>query len=182
MDLPDISQRNALYNENKNFIDENNILRAEFENLKKQIIILKREKNQLENEKNSSKNENINSNDENKTLQNELNIKIDNSQINNSNNEIKNIKINNNINFDDIIRDKLILIKFITKDQKVGIFLTCKNSDIFIKIEEKLYDKYPEYKEYNTYFTVNGRSVKRFKTIQENNIKNNDNIFLEILE
>ena len=118
MDLPDISQRNALYNENKNFIDENNILRAEFENLKKQIIILKREKNKLENEKNSSKNENINSNDENKTLQNELNIKIDNSQINNSNNEIKNIKINNNINFDDIIRDKLILIKFITKDQK----------------------------------------------------------------
>ena len=182
MDFPEINQRNTLYNENKNYIDENNLLKDEFENLKKQIVILKREKYNLENEKNISKNESINSNNENNTLHNELNIKIENSQIKNSINEIKNLKINNNINLEDIIRDELISIQFKTKDQKVDLFLTCKNTDIFIKIEEKLYDKYPEYKEYNTYFTVNGRSVKRFKTIQENNIKNFDNIFLEILE
>ena len=48
--------------------------------------------------------------------------------------------------------------------------------------EEKLYDEYPEFKEVNTYFTVNGRLIKRFKSMLENNIRDNDKILLNIYE
>ena len=38
---------------------------------------------------------------------------------------------------------------------------------------------FPDFKNYETYFEVNTRRIKRFKTIEENNIKNNDiiNVF-----
>ena len=41
-----------------------------------------------------------------------------------------------------------------------------------------LYDEYPEYKETENYFLVNGNRVKRFKTIKENQIKNGKPIIL----
>ena len=53
---------------------------------------------------------------------------------------------------------------------------------MFVRIEEKLYNEYPEYKDLNTYFTVNGRIVKRFRSMLENNIRNNDKILLNIYE
>ena len=178
MGYPDIYEENVL---SKNIV-ENNLLKSEIAKLKNQIDGLKKEINILKNEKNILKNENINLNNENNTLQNELNIKIENSQINNSGGEIKNLKISNNINLEDINSDELISIQLGIKEQKLETSFFCKKKDIFIKIEEKFYDKYPEYKEYNINFKVNGRSIKRFKTIEENNIKNLDVIFLEILK
>ena len=38
------------------------------------------------------------------------------------------------------------------------------------------------YRESNNFFTVNGRPIKRFKTINDNGIKNGDNICLFITE
>jgi len=39
-------------------------------------------------------------------------------------------------------------------------------------VEEKLYKKFPEYRETNNCFLANGKEVLRFKTISENNIGN----------
>ena len=53
----------------------------------------------------------------------------------------------------------------------------CKNTELFVKIEERLYKTFPQYKDYETYFVVNGKNgkrIKRFKTLDENNIKTND--------
>ena len=36
----------------------------------------------------------------------------------------------------------------------------------------------PKYKEYNTYLTANGSTVKRFKTIEENKIKKGNTIII----
>ena len=60
--------------------------------------------------------------------------------------------------------------------------MTCKNTDLFVTLEGKLYDDYPEYKNYDTFFQVNTRKIKRFKTIEENNIKSNDIISIFVIE
>ena len=78
--------------------------------------------------------------------------------------------------------EKIFAINIISTDHKVYHPIACKNTDIFVKLEEELYDEYPEYKEVNTYFTCNGKVIKRFKSIQENDIKNHDKILLNIYD
>ena len=58
--------------------------------------------------------------------------------------------------------------------------LPCKNTDLFVRLEEKLNNDYPQLKNHETYFEVQTRRIKRFKTLEENNIKSNDiiNIFI----
>ena len=58
--------------------------------------------------------------------------------------------------------------------------LPCKNTNLFIRLEEILNNKFPELKKHETYFMVNTTRIKRFQTLEENNIKDNDkiNIFL----
>ena len=58
--------------------------------------------------------------------------------------------------------------------------VVCKNTDLFIRLEEKLYNEYPDFKNYETYFEVKTKRIKRFKTLDENKIKNGDviNVFI----
>ena len=58
--------------------------------------------------------------------------------------------------------------------------LPCKNTNLFIRLEEILNNTFPLLKKHETYFVVNTKRIKRFQTLDENNIKNNDtiNIFL----
>ena len=67
-------------------------------------------------------------------------------------------------------------------DNSINYCIPCKNVDIFVRLEEKLYNEYPKYKDLNTYFTVNGRVNKRFKSIKENDLKNFDKILLNVYE
>ena len=53
-------------------------------------------------------------------------------------------------------------------------------TDTFNKIEEKIYNEYPEYKDFNINFTVNGNKIKRYKTIDENKIKDGNIIIINI--
>ena len=78
--------------------------------------------------------------------------------------------------------EDIISIQIISTDQKVDIKIPCSLIDTFVRIEEILYDSYPEYKDNSTYFTVNGETVQRFKTIQENKIRNNQTILLNVFE
>jgi len=43
-----------------------------------------------------------------------------------------------------------------------------------------LYEKYPNYTETENFFVVGGKKINRSKSIEENNIKNNDIITLII--
>ena len=115
------------------------------------------------------------------SLQLDLNTKI--TEINNLKNQLNSSNNNNNnldlINFKQ--GDKIIVAHFKSIDQNVDHPIACKNTDIFVRIEEQLYDKFPEYKEYsNTFFTVNGTMIKRFKSMEDNKIKNGDKIILNI--
>ena len=78
--------------------------------------------------------------------------------------------------------EKIMAVNFITTDETLNLASPCKNTDIFAKLEEQLYNEYPQFKDFNTYFTVGGNIVKRFKTIEENKIKKSDSIILNISE
>ena len=51
-----------------------------------------------------------------------------------------------------------------------------------MKIEDIIYNKYPEYQEYDNFFLVNGKKVNRNKTLEENNIKDNDVLTLSKID
>ena len=75
-------------------------------------------------------------------------------------------------------------VNFVSKEifQIMNYILICKNTDIFVKLEEKLNDDYPRLREYDINFEINGRKLKRFKTLDENNLKNDDIINLILIE
>ena len=60
--------------------------------------------------------------------------------------------------------------------------IVCNKNESISRLEEELYNEYPEYKEFNTYLTCNGVVLKRFKTVGENNIKKGDSILVNIME
>ena len=74
--------------------------------------------------------------------------------------------------------EKIIAALFISSDEKITYAIPCKNTTPFVKIEEKLYEEYPEYKETENYFINNGNVINKFKTIEENNIKTGKPIIL----
>ena len=75
--------------------------------------------------------------------------------------------------------EKIFSINFISFDKKISNYgISCKKTDIFDRIEEQLYEDFPEYKEKETYFMKNGNKIKRLKSLDENNIKRNDVIEL----
>ena len=110
----------------------------------------------------------------------EKEIKSLNTQLSNKINELYKIKNNNNDYLFNVINpgEKAIAALFISSDQKITYAISCKNTTPFVRLEEKLYEEYPEYKETENYFLHNGSVIKRFKTIEENNIKSGKPIIL----
>ncbi len=74
--------------------------------------------------------------------------------------------------------NNLITIRVQSSDMMVNFFVQCLESDSCSKIEEKLYENFPTYRETNNIFIHNGVVIKRFKTIHENGIKNGDTLLL----
>jgi hypothetical protein len=125
-------------------------------------------------------------------LKNEIKIFYDSQYIkedkDNSNKDIIIKKQENKINklkaklsrypFELLKGEKLISVILTSSDQKIHCSIICKNTEKFIKLEEKLYNNYPEYSDSDNYFMVNGNIISKFKTLDENNIKDSDNIIL----
>ena len=94
-------------------------------------------------------------------------------------NEISNLKNNKTDNLGFVNPgEKIMSIQFKSKDKKIDLCKACKNTDLFVRLEEQLYETYPEYKETNNYFICNGLVIKRFKSLEENKIKDSDKIIL----
>ena len=80
--------------------------------------------------------------------------------------------------------EKIISINFRTLNSQdiTNYSLPCKNTDLFVRLEERLYRDFPQYKDCETFFQVNTRRIKRFKTLEENKIKANDIISILVYE
>ena len=77
-------------------------------------------------------------------------------------------------------KEEILSVLFMTQGNQdiINYSMACKNTDLFVRLEERLYEDYPKYKNYETLFLVNTRKILRFKTLEENKIKNNDIISL----
>ena len=74
--------------------------------------------------------------------------------------------------------EKAISVIFSSLDENILYSIICKNTEKFIKLEEKLYKDYPEYSKFVNYFMINGIRVDKMKTLDENKIKDSDIIIL----
>ena len=166
-----IEKNKKLIMVNKNLKEANIKLNMENEKLKE----LKKEINKLNNELNQIKE--LKQKMENDLAQKDIEIQKLLSKKNKDYYDISDISA---LNKD----DKIIAVNFVSMgNNDIGHYnLMCINRDLFVRLEERLYNKFPQFKNYETYFEVNGKRIKRFKTLEQNNIKNNDIINIFIIE
>ena len=75
--------------------------------------------------------------------------------------------------------EKVMLVIFQSPDDaNIHHPFLCINKHIFNTLENQLYAKVPEYKEKKTYFLANSQMVVKTKSLEENNIKDGDIIFM----
>jgi hypothetical protein len=152
---------NGSMNINNNYISylENELQKSK-KVIEDQKVIISNLQNQLNNEKN------INFNNMNliQSLQNL--IKEKEQELTKLINQFQNI----NQNKSRYGREEMMCVNFMSLDQKIQYAIPCTGDDIFAEIEEKLYKKFPQYRETNNYFLSNGKQILRFKTISQNNI------------
>ena len=75
-------------------------------------------------------------------------------------------------------KEELASIIITTIDENINVSFVCKNTDKFIKIEKDFYNKYPQYKNLDNYFTINGKKINPDLSLEENKINNNDVVVL----
>ena len=174
---------NPFGNSNQNNIEE---LKKKLKEEQNNNKILHDIINKLKKEKNDIKN-----NLENEIKKLKEKIKILEKEIQDKNNEIQNciLKIQNiNENKNQIVTNEIkeqnFKLLFNTQENQdiQNYEITCNNTDLFVRLEEKLYNEFPKYRNYQTYFKNNSNSILRFKTLEENQIQNNSKIFLLIDE
>jgi len=174
-------------------------LRRKYNNAKS---LIKEKLAEIENLKKNGINGNNGNNTEDKTLIKELEEKLAKNRIHYENLlnlkdkeiiELKNliqtyekIKINN-----EIIDNKKIDEKPNGKKNDFALLfvstffsyaISCSEDDIFAFAEEKLYQKYEEYRDTDNIFIVNGKRIKRFRTIKENKLESGMPIIVQQIE
>ena len=122
---------------------------------------------------------------------NNTNINNNNTNISNNNNtknkDISNITTNDDGDKtkDDNLeknKEKPIAVNFYSLDQKIHFPMVCYSSDIFSSVVNKLCLEFPELKHKNILFIHNGDVKNTSITIEQNKIKNGENILLEYYE
>ena len=111
------------------------------------------------------------------------------SSFNNIENDIKNdnskVKMQNYTKNYFITKEgeKIISVNFISMNcSDISYYsLVCKESDLFLNLEERLYRDFPKFRD-KAFFMCNTKQIDRNKTLSENNIKSNSLINVFIIE
>ena len=74
--------------------------------------------------------------------------------------------------------EKIMSIIFSSVNQNFNYSMVCKNTDTINKLEEKLYEEYPNLSERENYFLCKGKLLNKFQSFETNHIKNGDIILL----
>ena len=81
---------------------------------------------------------------------------------------------------EDIEENEEINVIIKSTDQNIEISFNCKKSDKFKVLEDKLYEKYPNLNNEKHFYLCNGNRIDTEKTIEENKIKNKDQLLYNI--
>ena len=155
-------------------------LKEDFDVLMQNYDKLKEDNEKLSNELNKNKYSIFNFEDKLKLNLNEINnlkkiILQKDDEINILNLKLKNLEAFSKKTFNN---NDIISVHFISPDNNINCPIKCLKNDTFAEVEERLYQKYQEYRESNNKFISKGKSVMRFKKIIENNINDGDKIEL----
>ena len=102
--------------------------------------------------------------------------------INKKNIEIENLKSKlARYPFELLPGEKMMSIIFCSINQEIHYSIICKNTDLFVNVELKLYEYYPNYRDDANYFTAHGERINKYKNLDENKIKNNEIILLNTI-
>lgn len=94
--------------------------------------------------------------------------------------EIKNLKGKlERFPFELCENEKIMSVIISTEDKNIQYSVICKNSDKFLRIEEKFYDTFPEFGKAQNSFFINENKINKYQTLEENGIKNSDLIILK---
>ena len=116
-------------------------------------------------------------------MQNELlqkTLKEKEEEIINLKNEIQQKQENNSFNKTFYTREQMIALNFISSDSTLHYAIPCLNKDLFVDVEKKLYDKFPEYKERNNNFLSQAKIVLKFKTVGDNRLESGIPIIMQV--
>jgi len=178
-------QNNQNYND---LLQQLNNEKLKNKKLEEEIQRLKNiSQNQL-NELNILKNENNNlkQNLSNKNQINQINPinQMSNNDINNlrqiiiqKDKEINELKLKlpkQNLSMNDIM-----VINFLSTDQNIRCGIPCLSDDTIAEVEEKLYQKFNEFRNTNNILLSGGSIILRFKKVRENNIRDGDTILIQ---
>ena len=75
-----------------------------------------------------------------------------------------------------------ISIMFFISDKNIHYPIPCNEFDSFSKIENQLFEEFPELKSKNIYYLVNGNTVNKTETLKQNKIKICDTILINYLD
>ena len=113
-----------------------------------------------------------------KFLENEILKK--NKEIQNYISQLKNVNEKNSENNSVKPEENNFSLIFNTQGNQdiINYKIQCKSTELFVRLEERLYNEFPKYRNYETFFIDKNRKILRFKTLEENKIINNDVISL----
>ena len=80
------------------------------------------------------------------------------------------------------IMEKIIAINFKSLNYNINYPMACKKTDIFSKIEKKLYHEFPILKSKQLYFVTNGNVIDKSLTFEQNKIKSGNTILINEIE
>ena len=167
-------KENEYKKDNKKLKEEINLLKNENSQLKNELLKVNKILTNFNNNENKKENNNFNEINYLKEL-----LKSKEKEIDYLTLQLKNIESNNKklVDFDNIM-----VINFISTDQKINCGIKCVKTDILAEVEEKLYQKYEEFRETNNNLIAKGKTLLRFKKICDNGIKDGDTIQLIKIE
>ena len=87
-------------------------------------------------------------------------------------------QIFNRKSFNPNTKNNFIAVRFCSNDLSINYPIACKDSDIFIRLEEKLLMEYPELKNKNIFYTVNTNIINKTATLKQNGIERGDTIII----
>ena len=147
---------------NSTFVKENKQLKEKLEIVNKEINEQKAEIQNLKNKMAKVKEEGMT----------QINSLLD--TIEKKDAQIKKLKIQ----LKNMKEPEKVTINFMSADQKINYPMVCEPNESFASVEDKLYKKFPEYRESNNHLLYNGAVIQRFKTVKENKIRNGATILL----
>ena len=165
-------------------INNDDYYKSEYEKLKKENELLKDEISKLNEELtkantiiSNSKNISTNVNDDEINKLKDI-ISFKENEINNLKLQLQNSGNNNKLfKYEDIL-----FVHFISQDQTINHGIKCLKTETFAEVEEKLYQKYDNYRNTNNNFMTKGKRILRFKKICENGIQDGDKVELIKIE